>query len=1189
MKKNVSCTTNVQLQCFLKILMISKCILILVLVCSVQAFSKGYSQNRINISLKNVSLKKALKEIERKTDYRFVYNDDLLSAAPETSVDITDGSLNETLDKLLTNTQLVYRVSDNNLVIISAKGKEAQDISVTGTVTDSKGEGLPGVTIKIKGTGNGTATDVNGKFKLNVPSTGNVVLVVTYIGFKTQEIAVGNRTQLSIVLKEDDAKVLNEVNIVNIGYGTVSKDATTGSVSSVSAKDIKDFPVATAAEALAGKLAGVTVTTTEGKPGADILIRVRGGGSLTQDNSPLYIVDGVQVDNALSLISPQEIQSIDVLKDVASTAIYGARGANGVVLITTKSGHESRTVVSFSAYGGVRKITNELPVLNPYDFVQYEYQITNYNTTQLQKDAFTKSYGVYSDLSIYKDVPFRDWQNEVFGRNAQSFTQNLNITGGSKTSTFNFTLNNTNEDGIMLQSGIKRTFASFRFDNTVNDKFRFGFNVRYSRQETDGAGTSNSGSQGNNYLRNSVRYIPFDGGSSASVDVFDPNYASLTNLTSPVVLANSILQYAYKNDIITSLTASYKITNKFTVQSIVGVTNTDNRTNAFNGVASPVARQNNNQPITTISTGTAMNVINTNTLAYNNTFGKFHHLSLLAGEEINQTSSKALSITTKYLPVDITPDQAFAGIQSAQIPSGLAEDLPTAGESGFRLFSLFGRAQYDYKNKYLATFTYRADASSLFAPGKRTGYFPSGQIAWRVTDEDFVKNAKLDWLDNFKIRASYGAGGNNRIGVDLYKTLFATSSNYGYAIAESVTPGLASPALANPNITWETTISRNLGFDIDVFHSRLNATVDLYANTTHDLLLQAQIPVTSGYPNGQIQNIGRTSNSGVELQLNGVIVNNKNFTYSANFNIAFNRNKIESLGNDPYGNPISSTLRQSGWVNSLNDFSLTVGQPVGQFYGFVSDGRYEVSDFDAVLNTTTNTWTYTLKAGIPNDAAAALGNKQPQPGDMKLKKLTTTSDVNISDADKTVLGSAQPKFTGGLNQRFSYKNFELSVFLNYSYGNKVYNANKTEFTTNYNGYLDNNMLAVVANRWQMFDNTGTRVTDPTQLAAMNANTSFWTPPVGNYTLTSYAIEDGSFIRISNVTLAYSLPKSFLDRTKVFSRVRVYATVNNLYTITGYSGYDPEANTRRSTPLTPGVDYAAYPRSRYILAGLDVNF
>jgi TonB-dependent SusC/RagA subfamily outer membrane receptor len=319
----------------------------------------------------------------------------------------------------------------------------AQTRSISGKVVDGDGGALPGASVLVKGSGQGAATDANGNFKITIPSTPGVILVVKFIGYQSLEVAVGDKSILSITLKEDASKLLNEVNVVNIGYGTVSKEAITGSVSSVSAKDIKDFPVATAAEALAGKLAGVTVTTTEGRPGADILIRVRGGGSLTNDNSPLYIVDGVQVDNALSLISPQEIQSIDVLKDIASTAIYGARGANGVVLITTKSGHESRTVVTASAYGGVRKIVNELPVLSPYQFVLDQYDIANYNTAQASKDRFTQTYGTFDDLDIYKNIPFVDWQNQVFGHNAQSFTQNFNLTGGTKTASYSLTLNNT--------------------------------------------------------------------------------------------------------------------------------------------------------------------------------------------------------------------------------------------------------------------------------------------------------------------------------------------------------------------------------------------------------------------------------------------------------------------------------------------------------------------------------------------------------------------------------------------------------------------------------------------------------------------------------------------------------------------------------------------------------------------------
>lgn len=1065
----------------------------------------------------------------------------------------------------------------------------AQTRQVTGKIVSKDGEGLPGASVLVKGTSQGAATDINGAYKITIPSTGNVVLVVKFIGYTTQEVAVGTRSQVNVTLQEDAGKLLNEVNIVNIGYGTVSKDAITGSVSSVSSKDIANFPVSTAAEALAGKLAGVTVTTSEGKPGADILIRVRGGGSLTQDNSPLYIVDGVQVENALSLISPAEIQSIDVLKDIASTSIYGARGANGVVLITTKGGKEGRTIVSFQAYGGVRKITNELPVLNPYDFTQYQYQITNYNTTQLTKDNFTKSYGTYDDLDIYNNIPFKDWQKEVFGHAAQSFTQNLNLTGGTKTASYSFTLNNTKEDGIMLNSGIKRTFASFRFDNTVSDKFKFGFNVRYSRQETDGVGTSNTGTQGNNRLRNSVRYRPFEGGGTASIDVFDPNYANLTNLVNPVILANNELSYFYKNDIITSVNGSYNFTKDLSFRTIVGVTNTDTRNNAFSGTVTSVARQNSNMPIANITTGNVVNVINTNTLNYNKTFAKYHQISAVLGEETNQTDSKAFNANTKYLPVDITPDQAFAGIQKATPPSGLVQDAPTTSTGGYHLLSFFGRAQYSYKSKYLATFTYRADGSSLFAPGKQWGYFPSGQIAWRITEEDFVKKKNYDWLNNLKLRASLGSGGNNRINQDLFKPTYAAgSTNYGYAVGESITPGFAPPALANPNITWETTVSTNLGLDFDLFKSRLGGSIDVYQNNVKNLLLLQDVPPTLGFSKQQ-QNVGETSNKGIELQLNGVIVNSKNFSYTANFNIAFNRNKVVSLGNDAAGNPVPSGYAYSGWITtSINDFQVTVGQPVGQFYGYVSDGRYEISDFNYTVNSS-GVYTYTLKPGIADDGAALLGNKAPQPGDPKLKKLSSTGGNIVGETDKTVLGNAQPKFTGGLNQTFSYKGIDLNIFMNFSYGGKEYNANKIELTTSYNGYLDNNMLSVVADRWKMYDNTGTRVTDPVKLAAMNANTSFWTPPVGQYTLTSYAIEDASFLRITNVTLGYSLPQSFLKRTKIFSKFRIYGTVNNLYTFTNYTGFDPEASTRRADPRTPNVDYAAYPRSRYILAGIDVSF
>ncbi|SOD12142.1 SusC/RagA family TonB-linked outer membrane protein [Pedobacter xixiisoli] len=1062
----------------------------------------------------------------------------------------------------------------------------AQNRTITGRVVDAEKEVLVGVTVTVKGTQTQVQTDSDGRFKISIPTSGSITIVARYLGYKPAETVVTNQKDLSITLLEDEASMLKEVQVVNIGYATVSKDAVTGSVSSVSARDLKDFPVATAAEALAGKLAGVSVIASEGKPGAEITIRVRGGGSITGDNSPLYIVDGVQVENALSVISPQEIQSIDVLKDVASTAIYGARGANGVVIITTKSGKNARTTVSLNVFGGVRKITNQLDVMLPYDFVMYQYQLYNNNTDQTTKDGFVKTYGAFDDLDIYKNIPFSDWQDRVFGQDAWSHTENLTITGGSKTSNYNLNVNNYKENGIMLNSGAKRTYMSFRFDNTASDKFRVGFNARYSRQLVWGAGTSNSGSQSNNSLRNAVRYRPYDEpGQETFVDDFDPNYAQQTNLINPVLGAASVTKNDYNNQFITSGYAQYSFVKGLTLRTLVGVTVTDRRNDQYNSSVTGIARQNSNLPVVSLANGSTLAIINTNTLAYDFKINKDHSFNFLVGQEINQSKVRNYGATIKWLPVDLTPEQALAGIQKATPPNGAVQDAPTTSEGQTRLFSLFGRASYNYKDRYLASFIIRNDASSLFANGYRSAMFPSGQVAWRVSREDFFKKLDLNWFNDFKIRASYGAGGNNRINADQWTTLFLGGSNYGYAVGDAVTPGFAPNVLPNPIIRWETTISRNLGLDFAFFKNRLNATIDFYSNNTKDLLLTAKVPPTTGWDSQQ-QNIGKTSNKGIEVQLSGLAVENKNFSYNISANVAFNKNNIVSLGLDQYGNPNNSYPASSGGINGL-DFLVQVGGPVGQYYGYISDGRYEIKDFDVTYNATANTYSYKLKPGIPNSREVALGSKDPQPGDMKLKKLSNTAGDLITEADKTVLGNAFPSFAGGINQQFRYKNFDLSVFMNFSVGNETYNANKTEFTGQYL-YKDNNMLADVANRWRWFDDKGQKVTEPNQLAEMNKNTSFWTPAGGQYILTSYAIEDGSFLRISNITLGYSLPQSLLNRTKVFSRFRVYATVNNLYTFTKYSGYDPEANTRRS-PLTPGVDYAAYPRSRFLLAGLEVSF
>lgn len=966
--------------------------------------------------------------------------------------------------------------------------------------------------------------------------------------------------------------------VVLVGYTKVSKKDVTNAVSSVKAEAIKDMPSTNAAEAIQGRMAGVKVALSEGAPGADVDIVIRGGNSITGSNAPLYIVDGVQMDNALSILSPKEIESIEVLKDASSTSIFGARGANGVVLITTKGGRKkAKTSINYNGFLGVRKIQNTIDVLDPYQYVLYQYEIYNKGGVTSDIDAFKARYGTYEELATkYKNIKKRDWQDEVFGREAFNFTHNLSVTGGSDNSSFSLSLNNVKEDGIMIGSGFKRNMANFKYDYDLSKKVSMTLNARYSRQTIYGAGTSSTGSQGNNRLRNAVRYQPFEGGPASNIDDFDPLFANETNLVNPVLLANNEIKENGRNDLLLNGILEYKITKDFTFRSVIGYVQRDEIVNQFSGPITTLARQNNDQPVVFLSKTQSRRITNTNTLNFRKTFGN-HKLDLLAGQETVKTDAESLTMNVKWLPKSISAQEAFANIQSVTAPSGLVQDAPRTNVLPDRLVSFFGRANYIFKNKYIVTASMRADGSSVFGPGNRWGYFPAASVAWKIGEENFLKDSKT--VSDLKLRAGYGLSGNNRIQAFLYDTFFTTSSDYGYAFGTNVTPGATTGnIMANKNIKWESAASKNIGLDFGLFKGKVYGTLDFYQTDTKDLLLLAKIPQTTGYEY-QYQNSGSTTNKGIEFSVGSTIINKENFTWKMDANISSNKNTIKSLGSNGSASA-NSYLYPSGWQNSLNDFLVQVGKPVGTYWGYVTAGRYEISDFD--YNATTQV--YTLKAGVPSSAAAANGAKAIQPGDLKLQDLN--GDGIIDNKDMTDLGNAQPKFYGGFSQTFRYKNWDMSLMFNFSVGNKVYNANKIEYSTQYL-YRDNNMLAEVADRWRWFDDAGVKVNDPTALAALNANTTGWTPPAGAYFLHSYAIEDGSFLRLNNVTLGYSLGKEFTKQLGL-SNFRLYFTMNNVFTLTGYSGYDPEANTRRN-PLTPGVDYAAYPRSRFILSGVDITF
>lgn len=975
--------------------------------------------------------------------------------------------------------------------------------------------------------------------------------------------------------KEKESKI-DEV--VLVGYTKVSKKDVTNAVSSVKGEALKDMPSTNAAEAIQGRLAGVQVSLSEGSPGADVDIVVRGGNSITGSNAPLYIVDGIQMDNALTILSPKEIESIEVLKDASSTSIYGARGANGVVLITTKGGRKrAKTSINYNGFLGVRSIQKTIDVLDPYQYVLYQYEIYNKGGVQTDIDAFNTRYGSFQDIAKnYGNLKKINWQDEVFGREAFNFTHNVSVTGGSDNSSFSLSLNNVQEDGIMIGSGLKRNMANFKYDYDLSKKLSLTLNARYSRQTIFGAGTSATGSQSTNRLRNAVRYQPFEGGPAKNIDEFDPLFANETNLVNPIILADNEVKENGRNDLLLNGIIEYKINKDFTFRSVIGYVQRDEFVNQFSGTVTSLARQNNDQPVVFLSKAQSRRITNTNTLNFRKTYGN-HKVDFLLGQETVKTDAESLMMNIKWLPKSISPQEAFANIQSANPPSGLVQENPKTDVLPDRIVSFFGRANYIFKNKYIVTASMRIDGSSTFGPGNRWGYFPAASVAWKINEENFLKESRV--ISELKLRAGYGLSGNNRIKAFLYDTFFTTSSDYGYAFGTNVTPGATTGnIMSNRAVKWESASSKNAGLDFGLFKGKVYGSLDVYQTDTKDLLLLAKIPQTTGYEY-QYQNSGSTTNKGIEFSIGSAIINKENFSWKIDANISSNQNTIKSLGSSASASS-NYYLFPSGWQNNLNDFLVQVGKPVGTYWGYVTAGRYEVSDFD--YNPTTQA--YTLKAGIPSSAAAANGAKPVQPGDLKLQDLN--GDGVIDNNDMTDLGNAQPKFYGGFNQTFRYKNWDMSVMFNFSVGNKVYNANKIEYSTQYL-YRDNNMLAEVVDRWRWFDDNGTKVNDPAALAAMNANTTMWTPPAGAYFLHSYAIEDGSFLRLNNLTIGYSLGKDFTSQLGL-SNFRLYFTMNNVFTITGYSGYDPEANTRRN-PLTPGVDYAAYPRSRFILSGVDITF
>jgi len=1065
----------------------------------------------------------------------------------------------------------------------------AQNQTIKGVVTDSAGKGIKGVNIFSKGNKKGAQTDSDGKFSISVKSEGNVDLVVSAVGFKSAIVSANGNRDISIVL-EQDIVVQDEV-VVNVGYGTLRKRDVTVAASSIGSKDLKDMPMNNAAEALSGRLAGVTATASEGSPDADVKIRVRGGTSITQDNNPLYIIDGVQVESGLSSLSVQDIQSIDVLKDASATAIYGARGANGVVIVTTKTGKQGKVKLNYAGFAGVKMLRNQLEVLNPQEYLEFMWERTQLVSDD-EFDGFKSRYvGTFDSIAIYAKDSVRavNWQDEVLGRKALTTTHILSASGGTKKFTYNASYTYNREQGIAIASDYKRNLGNVKLEFRPISKIKIGISGRYNDQVVDGVSTSNEGGASLNRLRQIIKYKPFVA-LNEKVDEFDEDQFLETNgnslgLINSVTLMRSEIRRKHQALANGSLSFQYTFNKRLSFKTTVGYDYTRIRQTLFSDSVTSDSRINGGaKPILNLDSTTRKVLNISNVLTWNvKNYKKDHDFGVLLGQEIYNQSSETQSHRRRDIPTFTTSKDAIANANLGREDSG--SGFPRRAVLRSKQLSFFSKVNYTYKDKYLFNATLRYDGSSKFAEEGRWGFFPAASVAWRVSKEKFLQNVK--WLNDLKIRAGYGESGNNRVLDYSYLTTFGPFNPYSLnnQNVQTLAPG---SQLSNYFIKWETNVSRNIGIDATFLNNRVELVVDVYRNSAEDLLLAAPVSTALGYTN-KIKNAGSTINKGVEVQLNIVPVKTKNFTWSFNLNNSWNRNEIKGL----YAG-IDTQLTNSGWSPAqLEDYAAIVGQPVGLMYGFVTDGFYKTTDFHAgaaegvyVLNAgvvRNNLYNYASGAAATNDTTNLI------PGALKLKDIN--GDGVITLADRTVIGNPNPKFTGGLNQQFNYKNFDLSVFINWSVGGDVMNANKIEFSNMYTPWA--NAISDIKGRWRTINAQGELVTDLDQLALLNQNATSWVPLRGNnnsFLLHSWAIEDGSFLRINNITFGYTFPKKGLRRAGIQS-LRLYGTVNNVAVITGYSGYDPEVSTRNraNTYPTPNVDYSAYPRSRSFIFGVNASF
>jgi TonB-linked SusC/RagA family outer membrane protein len=1090
-----------------KTLLVMRLTSILLLTTCLQLSAKTKAQS-ITLSEDHASLEKVFKEIKEQTGYLFVYRDEWLQQTRKVHIQVKNATLQQVLEICFRQQPFTYTIIDK-MVVLKQKtdlvpaihpidSLTPPPINITGKVINAKDEPLAGVAITVKGTKKGTVTESDGHYNISVDGKTSV-LQFSHIGFATKEIATGEEQIINVELQIEN-KALDQ--IVIIGYGTQKKEDITSSVSVISSKALEDRPNVQFGDAIEGKAAGVQVIRPSGQPQAGFSIRIRGVSTVTAGSEPLYILDGVPITNT-SEINPADIESFSILKDAASASIYGSSGANGVVLITTRRGKNQKPQVNLDVYTGYSSVWKHISALNS----------TQYQTLMTEM-------GLSLDWNKY--TANTDWQKELFRKaNAQNYQ--LSVTGGNDITKFYLSGSWVKNDGVVIGNTVNRTNFKLNLDHKISKKFNTGASISYNRwYDVDVPENSSNGSIMNAILGSPVIRIFDTAGKAYTTDPFK------NDLDNPVGLATGTLHNWTNIRFNGSAYVEAVILPVLKFRSMFGV---DQYHGVYNYYADPyktvTGRGFNGQA--EMATSDKQYWISENTLNFNKSI-KEHSITALAG---------FIASKTIYTGSDIRTHN-FANPAITTVNGGSVIDGATGTTTATSTSSFISRISYAYAEKYLVTASFRADASSVFGPQNRWGYFPSFSLGWRISKENFFRN--ITAVNDLKLRASWGKVGNDQIPPYSYLGTVAPSGTY--VIGGKVVPGYLPQSLNNFSLNWETTKQTDIGLDMTALNSRILFTADYYYKKTIGLLLQVPVPASSGYTSA-LENIGDLENSGLEFQLTTRNLVGE-FQWSSDFNISFNKNKILNIaGGTINDGPLSADR------GNVNTSIAKAGLPLGSFFGYVADG----------VDKNTGNLIYEME----------------------------DKTLGLQTSDQRVIGNANPQFIYGFTNNFKYGQWSLNIFLQGVQGNDIFNATRI-YTEGM--WEARNQSSVVLNRWQ---SAGQITNIPRQDVSNPYIANGVLPPNYNSLVSSRFVENGSYLRLKSLTLRYDLSARLLNSLKI-QRAKFYVTGENLLTFTKYSGFDPEVSAfsgssagSQSNNVAPGVDLGTYPQTRQIIFGLNLTF